>query len=159
MPAREIRPEIEIEALLPGAQFADAFRLELLPGPVDMPLDAPAAARRMVGNMPGWARTLLAIRERAVAPFGLKHPTAGAAGQIGIFPILTQAADRIVLGINDRHLDFRLVVEVAEIGGRRRVTATTIVKTHNLLGRTYLATIMPFHRLMARTLLDGAALP
>ena len=26
------------------------------------------------------------------------------------------------------------------------VTATTLVRTHNLLGRTYLAMVMPFHR-------------
>jgi hypothetical protein len=155
MHAQEIRPEIETDALLPGAQFADAFRLDL-PGE---PLDATAAARRMVGRLPRWVRTLMAIRGRAVAPFGLKHPASGGTGQIGIFPILTQGPDRVVLGLDDKHLDFRLVVDVAEVEGRRRVTATTIVKTHNLLGRTYLATIMPFHRVIARTMVGRAATP
>ena len=35
----------------------------------------------------------------------------------------------------------------------RQVTATTLVKTHNWLGRTYLAIIMPFHRLIVRAML------
>lgn len=154
--AREIAPDLNTAALLPGAQFADAFRMAL-PGGA---LDAPTAARRMIGRLPRWVGALLAVRSRMVAPFGLKHPAlapAGSADQIGIFPILTQAPDRIVLGLDDKHLDFRLVVDVAPIDGGQSVTATTIVKTHNLLGRTYLATIMPFHRIIARTMVGQAA--
>ena len=156
--AREIAPDIEIQALLPGAQFADAFRMALAGGT----LDAPAAARRMVGRMPRWIRTLLSVRKRLVAPLGLKHPATAPSGspdRIGIFPILTQAPERIVLGLDDKHLDFRLVVDVAEVEGRPSVTATTIVKTHNRLGRAYLATILPFHRIIARTMVDHAARP
>jgi len=156
--AREIAPEVETQALLPGAQFADAFRLALPTGR----LDAPTAARRMIDQMPRWVSRLLRLRSLVVAPFGLKHPATAPAGspdRIGIFPILTQAPDRIVLGLDDKHLDFRLVVDVAEVEGRRSVTATTIVKTHNLLGRAYLATIMPFHRIIARTMVNQAARP
>ena len=32
--------------------------------------------------------------------------------------------------------------------------ATTLVKTHNLFGRIYLATILPFHRLIVRNMLQ-----
>lgn len=143
--------------MLPGAEFADAFRMALADGT----LDAPAAARRMIGRMPRWAGTLMALRNRILAPFGLKHPTpapTGSADRIGIFPILTQAPDRIVLGLDDKHLDFRLVVEVATVDGRHSVTATTIVKTRNLLGRTYLAAILPFHRIIARTMVRQAGM-
>jgi hypothetical protein len=40
--------------------------------------------------------------------------------------------------------------------GRRRpvVIATTVVRTKRLLGKAYLAAIMPFHRCVARTLLQ-----
>jgi hypothetical protein len=51
-------------------------------------------------------------------------------------------------------LDFRIVVDVTPPGS---VTATTLVKTHNWLGRTYLAIIMPFHRLIVPTLLRQVA--
>ena len=33
------------------------------------------------------------------------------------------------------------------------MTATTLVLTHNWLGRAYLTAILPFHRLIAKTLL------
>jgi hypothetical protein len=95
-----------------------------------------------------------------VTPFGLK--TSGASTttpreMVGIFPILSEKPDRLVAGFNDKHLDFRIVVDVATSGARRNVTATTLVLTHNWLGRTYLAIIMPFHRLIVRALLRQVA--
>ena len=39
------------------------------------------------------------------------------------------------------------------MGAGQQVTATTLVKTHNWLGRTYLAIILPFHRLVVRAML------
>jgi hypothetical protein len=49
------------------------------------------------------------------------------------------------------------VVDVASAGAGRRVTATTVVLTHNWFGRAYLAIILPFHRLIARSMLRQIA--
>jgi hypothetical protein len=49
------------------------------------------------------------------------------------------------------------VIDVAGTGSERRVTATTLVLTHNLLGRTYLAIILPFHRLIVPSMLRKVA--
>lgn len=152
--AREIAPDAETAQLLPGAQFADAYRIVLTDGS----LDATGAARRMFGRMPLWVGALTALRNAVVAPFGLK-PGKPATNQIGIFPVIAQAPDRVVLGLDDRHLDFRLVIDIATMAGGRGVTATTIVKTHNRLGRAYLAAILPFHRIIARTAVRQAAVP
>ena len=73
---------------------------------------------------------------------------------IGIFPVVSETPERLVAGFNDYHLDFRVVVDVAPKGGGQEVTTTTLVLTHNWLGRTYLAVITPFHRLIARVLLQ-----
>ena len=70
---------------------------------------------------------------------------------------MSEKPDRLVAGFNDKHLDFRLVVDVATSGVTQQVTATTLVLTHNWLGRTYLAVIMPFHRLIVRALLRQVA--
>jgi hypothetical protein len=67
---------------------------------------------------------------------------------IGMFPVLSETPDRVIAGFNDKHLDFRVVVDVATFPDTQQVTATTLVLTHNLLGRAYLAIIMPFHRLI-----------
>jgi len=66
---------------------------------------------------------------------------------------LSETPRRLVAGFNDRHLDFRVVVDVALAGSGQQVTLATLVLTHNLLGRAYLAVILPFHRLIARVML------
>jgi hypothetical protein len=44
------------------------------------------------------------------------------------------------------------VVDVAACGHGQCVIATTLVRTHNLLGRAYLVIILPFHRLVVRAM-------
>ncbi len=100
------------------------------------------------------------MRNRVVAPFGLKTPAptrTSTADTIGIFPVLSETPSRVVAGLDDTHLDFRVVVDVVAEPSGRRVTATTLVLTHNLLGRLYLRIILPFHRLIARTMLRQVA--
>jgi len=156
MKVLEITPNVDIAELLAGAQFADAFRIA-----VDgRPLDARIAAQRMMGHSPRWVETLLSLRHALVAPFGLKTSGAGekaAGGVIGIFPVLSETPDRLVAGFDDHHLDFRVVIDVAPSGQNQHVTATTLVLTHNRLGRAYLAIILPFHRLIVRTMLRQVA--
>ena len=156
MTVREVTPAIDPETLLAGAQFVDAFRIEIR----DRALDARHAAERMMGRSPRWIATLISLRNFLMRPFGLKTSGANAATpreMIGIFPVLSETPDRLVAGFDDKHLDFRVVVDVANSGAERNVTATTLVLTHNRLGRTYLAVILPFHRLVVRTLLRQVA--
>ena len=103
---------------------------------------------------------LVSLRNLMVAPFGLKPGASNQSGRadiIGIFPVVSETQNRLVAGFNDKHLDFRVVVDVATAGQRQSVTATTLVLTHNWLGRTYLAIIMPFHRLVVRAMLRQVA--
>ena len=156
MNVREIKPTVEADALLAGAQFADAFGLDV----GGRLLDARQAAERMMGRAPRWIDVLLALRNLLVAPFGLKTSGAGAIAprdMIGIFPVISQTPDRLIAGFNDKHLDFRVIVDVAASSRGQLVTATTLVKTHNRLGRTYLTIILPFHRLVVRTMLAQVA--
>jgi hypothetical protein len=146
---------IDTGALLAGAQFGDAFRIT-----VDgAALDARRAAEKMLARGPRWIESLLALRNRLVAPFGLKTPLPGESKSIdiGIFPVIGEKPVRLVAGLNDKHLDFRIVVDVATSGQGQDVTATTLVRTHNLLGSVYLAIIMPFHRLIVRAMLRQVA--
>jgi hypothetical protein len=156
MTVREVTPAVDTGALLAGAQFADAFRVEI----EDRNLDARQAAERMMARQPRWAEALLSLRNFLVTPLGLRTSGAGLVpprDMIGIFPVVSQTPDRLIAGFNDRHLDFRVVIDVTAPGGVRQVTATTLVKTHNWLGRTYLATITPFHRLIVPALLRQVA--
>jgi hypothetical protein len=156
MNVQAVKPEIDAGALLPGAQFADAYCVA-----VDgTTLDARHAAEKMLSRGPRWIDALMALRNHLVKPFGLKTPPPNAsasAESIGIFPVIGETPDRLVAGFNDSHLDFRVVVDVATSGSSQRITVTTLVLTHNLLGRVYLAIILPFHRLIARAMLRQVA--
>ena len=151
-----VEPCIDTGPLLAGAQFSDAYSVVI----DDTRLDARRAAKRFLGHRPRWIEVLVALRNRLVKPFGLKTPDptgTGAADTIGIFPVLSETPTRLVAGFNDSHLDFRVVVDVAPSGRGQRVTATTLVLTHNLLGRVYLAIILPFHRPIVRSMLRQVA--
>ena len=56
----------------------------------------------------------------------------------------------IVLGEDDRHLDFRLSLLRRTSPAGTQLIATTVVRSHNALGRTYLTVIRPFHHLVIR---------
>lgn len=146
---REVAPEVDADAWLAGAQFIDAYRVEL----GGTKLSARQACTRMVLEGPRWIDALLRLRNLLVTPFGLKTSGEGApapGGMIGLFPVVSETPERLVAGFNDSHLDFRIVIDVTGDPTSRRVTSTTLVKTHNLLGRSYLTLIMPFHKLVVR---------
>ena len=152
MTIHEIKPVIERQAVLAGAQFADAFRVAV----AGERLDARGAAEKMFARVPRWIEALLKLRNIIVAPFGLKASGDGEPaphGMVGLFPVLSETPQRLVAGFDDRHLDFRVVIDVAAAAAEQQVTATTVVLTHNVLGRLYLASILPFHRLVVRALL------
>lgn len=155
MTVQEIAPNVDANALLAGAQFIDAYRVVTGASA----LTARQAADRMLMG-PRWVGALMRLRNIIVTPLGLKTsgeqgPSHG--GLIGMFPVVSETPERLVAGFNDVHLDFRVVVDVAPIEGGRQVTATTLVLTHNLLGRTYLALILPFHRLIVRSMIRQVA--
>ncbi|MDQ0590524.1 DUF2867 domain-containing protein [Variovorax paradoxus] len=104
----------------------------------------------------------MALRDGLVGGLGLKTASAlraagtrGGAPRIGFFRIYETHADEVVLGEDDRHLDFRVSVMRSVAGDS--LTAVTVVHCHNLFGRNYIRLIAPFHRLVVRSALERAA--
>lgn len=156
MAATSTSPDPDSAAILPGADFVDAWSIDI----ADDGRDATALTEQIFARPPRWVATLMHLRDRLVAPFGLKaaaRPGDAPDRVFSPFPTLSSRADEVILGFDDRHLDFRIRVDVAPLGGRRRLTTTTIVRTHNLFGRAYLALVMPFHRRIVPTMLAAAA--
>jgi len=155
---REVTPNVDAGAVLAGAQFIDAFCVEVGAATVN----AREACTRMVLHGPRWIDALTRLRNILVAPLGLKTSGEGAPaphGIIGLFPVLSETPERLVAGFDDYHLDFRVVVDVAGDAASREVTVTTLVKTNNFLGRTYLTLITPFHKLVARGMMGRIVEP
>jgi Protein of unknown function (DUF2867) len=117
----------------PG-DFLDCYSVASTLSPRD------AAARGLA--LPGWAQHLLGLRNLLVRPFGLKTGTV----EGPIFPTCHETADEIILGTDDRHLNFRIGV-IRQDG---RLYMSTWVHPHNLWGRAYLRLVLPFHILISR---------
>lgn len=137
-------------ASLPGCDFADAFSV-VVPG---AGLDARPVAARAFDDPPPWAAALMTARNAVMGRLGYKAPDTRRTG----FPILRSSPEEVVMGLDDRHLDFRALVRVSAVtASSSRITLATAVATHNWRGRLYLAAIMPFHRLIVRDMLRRMA--
>jgi len=119
---------------------------------------------------PRWIPALFKIRNRIVAVFGLKTPDRitdrqqqldnfkGEPGeQLGLFKVFDRTADEVILGEDDKHLNFRisLLLRPDDALGRRQIVISTTVVYNNWLGRLYFLPVRPFHSLIVPVMLKG----
>jgi hypothetical protein len=157
--ARPTEPPAEsmIAAWYPGAFLVDSYA-------VDVKSDRGRGdsmrmlATSALSDPPAWFRGLLALRDAIVRPFGVK--TSGDVcnartddARVDFFPVLREAENEIVLGEDDKHLDFRLSLLRRVRNGHAEVIATTVVHVHNRIGRAYIQLINPFHHLVVRRIM------
>ena len=146
--------------LYAGADLLDAFAIQL---PVEASDDLETLARTAFEHQAGWIRALTRIRDMVMGTVGVASSRAvGVAGAargpvIGYLPLLSKSATELILGADDRHLDFRVTIQLrADAAHGRELLAGTVVHCHNRLGRGYLAAIAPFHRVIVRANLERA---
>jgi hypothetical protein len=155
-----IPDETGIRHLFGRHDLADAFSAAL---PDDAAKDPETLARFMFGQQPPWAGVLMRLRDAIMAPFGVKTANAlqtATGARVGFFRIYSTQSNEMVLGEDDRHLDFRVSVLVrprVDAGGGHDVIVSTVVHCHNRLGRLYIVVIRPFHRMIAQAMLRRAA--
>ena len=140
-----------------GADLADAYAIAL---PEDCTSDIAALAKAARATQAPWVNALLGLRDAIMAPFGVKTSRQlgrRGAGRVGIFPVWSTSVDEIILGEDDTHLDFRASVLRRPAKTGSELVVTTVVHCHNMLGRTYLAMITPFHILVVRSGVSRAA--
>lgn len=146
---REVKVNLPHSAL-PDGDWADAHEVDTVRGFVD----ARQAGEAIISGFPKWTYPLLYIRQVLVFPFGLKGVDSKPdTDRLGIFPVVSQTARQLVGGFDDRHLDFRIVVDLSDGSLVQVVRLTTVIRRHNQLGRAYLAMVLPFHRLIIRSAL------
>lgn len=131
---------------LPGWDYLDTY--EVMIAGSDRPDRAMTAAQCLLHPSPGAVR-VLAARDVLARVASLKPAVTGSAL---LFPVIHASHDLVVLGFDDRHLDFRVLVDVR----RGQVRCTTVVRRHNVLGHAYFAIVGPFHRLIMPGLLARA---
>ncbi|MHB8252826.1 MAG: DUF2867 domain-containing protein [Acidiferrobacter sp.] len=164
--AIEVPPGSEISRHLQDADFYDCYEREMgFPA-----VSALALYLTMVSRTPAWVNGLMAIRNRAVSLIGLKdlgHLGAISASKptdsyrvgdrVGIFTILQMTDKEVILGDADKHLQVKVSVCKLSSGERHSVAVSTVVHTHNTLGRLYMLFVAPVHRVIAPAMLARVA--
>ncbi len=119
---------------------------------VESELSARAAAE-VAFDPPAWAAALMKLRNLLVSPWGLTTAISEDIESAGMFPIDIESEDELILGFDDKHLNFRISVMQKE----QHVYLATWVHPNNIGGRLYLAAILPFHILIVRDALSRVA--
>ena len=146
--------QVETPAGLLGAaglgrvDFTDTFALRLPPGSSRDVEDWHRAL--LTAGSPAWVAALMAVRNRLAQGLGLD--TAGRPTDTSPFTPLARVGDALVVGADDRHLDFRGVLRV--VGDD--LQCATVVQEHNATGRAYFTVVKPFHRRIVPALLRRA---
>ena len=157
-------PESAIAKAYASMNLADAYSIEL---PAGTSTNPELLARFIFAHQAPWIGSLMTVRDALVAGFGLKtakhlaslEAQSGAA-RLSIFNIYSTSPTEIVLGEDDKHLNFRLSVLCSgqlSPGAKRHLILSTVVHCNNRLGRLYISLIAPFHRLVVQSSLRSAA--
>ena len=144
-----------------AASFHDAYAAPLMSGsltPTEIFLQA-------INATPPWVDCLMSVRNVIVRQFGLKDvgtmrgiadkPAKAyrSGDRIGIFTILSQTENELVLGINDRHLDVRVSVLKPRSDPPLNYIVSTIVMVNNWLGHIYMMPVGRIHPLVVKALM------
>jgi Protein of unknown function (DUF2867) len=156
-----------ILTVLKQVHFSDAYEASI----ARPNIDAQGAYAAIFGPKPGWITLLLRLRGVFANIVGLKHPVITEVGaidpgegrrpyrvgdRVGLFGVQSISAKELILGVDDRHLNFRVSVLRSLQNDTEKVTITTVVELNNGLGRVYLFVIKPFHKLIVRAILQDA---
>ncbi|MDH7447779.1 DUF2867 domain-containing protein [Aquimarina sp. 2201CG14-23] len=148
--------------------YVDSFKSEYTDKEGDV--DILSISRAFFSTSPEWIEKLFALRNKIVSIFGLKTGDKvksrmqlidnfkGEVGErLGIFKVFDKTENEIILGEDDRHLNFRvsllLMKQVQE--GDKSLFISTTVKFNNWFGRLYFLPVKPFHTLIVPTMLKS----
>jgi len=154
-----------IKAVLKRTDFADAYEVRL----VRPELQIGEAYVAIFCNAPSWVQGLMSLRGYIAVCLGLTHPfdardvgsrdrQSFEIGQrVGSFTVQSIHANELIVGDDDKHLNFRISTIKTEREGVFYITVSTVVEIHNTLGRVYMVVVKPFHQFLAPYLVRRAA--
>lgn len=151
----------QLRSFLTQIDFEDAFAF-------DAPVNAAKPERmeevytKIFNTAPSWVAYAMRLRNLLVSPFGLKteidqnpNPSIIEGEKAGIFKIYKIHENEVIAGENDKHLDFRVSVHRSP-AVNSAITVSTMVQYHNLFGRIYMTLVMPFHKMVVKSVLKSA---
>jgi hypothetical protein len=149
--------------LIERADFRDAYRAPLSRSDLSV-VDVFFV---IFAHRPGWMNLLLITRNKIAGLAGLEVPTKLeiirmerrdcylVGEKIGPWLIFFLSSDELVVGRDNKHLDFRLSIKKIH-DDSPGVVVSTLCMVHNRFGQYYLSAITPFHKVGLRSLMENA---
>lgn len=142
--------------------YKDSFAANI---PGTQPVSIEQTGSAFFASSPSWVKKLMHIRDSIVRRMGLKTTShrknkpqlAFVPGEkAGIFNILDKNDWELILGEDDKHLNFRvsLYLQPPE-SAPQQLVCTTTVHYNNAWGRLYFFFVKPFHRLIVPAILKN----
>lgn len=143
--------------------YADSFQADIL-NPDKLSVDE-LAKMILASESPAWVKMLGRLRDSMVTMFGLKTgmdmdrrpekpgPTKNRPGDmIAFFPVIIRQESEVVMGLDDKHLYFRVSVSISnnQRTDLDSVFINTVVQFHNIWGRIYFYLVKPFHKIIVK---------
>ncbi len=131
--------------------------------------DIAIAFHKSSADRPKWIRRLMKIRNAITSLFGLKDTqidntaindqTFEIGKKLGMFEIFDRLDNELILGKNDKHLNFRIsaLTDNNQVSNETKLTLSTVVKYNNFFGKLYFIPVKPFHKLIVPVMLKGIA--
>ncbi|RXM38262.1 DUF2867 domain-containing protein [Chryseobacterium sp. CH21] len=148
--------------------YTDSFEGELGAGAQN--IDITEIGKAFFTSGPKWGKKMFALRNKVVRLFGLKTGSktenklteqgfkCEVGERLGIFKVFDKTNNEIILGEDDKHLDFRVSLLFDKNKNEKDVNflaISTTVKFHNWLGILYFLPVRPFHKLIVPAMLKN----
>ena len=155
----KIPQDSSVGKMFPSPDYMDAFAVDI---PDGVELDIERIARNLIfKSAPWWVDALMTLRNAVVKCFGLKTGDMSkeeamrrfslSNPDLGGFKIYEHSDCEVILGADDKHLDFRASLLLER--DSRRMILTTVVRLNNWLGRAYFVPVSFFHPIIVKAML------
>jgi hypothetical protein len=159
-------PELPADSLLndPGfvIHYKDSF---VSPIKETRHISIEEAGKAFFSYAPRWIKNLMQLRDGLVKIFGLKtnkgardieYLSIKPGEQFGVFKIIAKNEKELIVGQNDKHLDFRVSLYLLEQEThKQQLLCTSTVHYHNIWGSIYFFFVKPFHRLIVPAMIKS----
>jgi Protein of unknown function (DUF2867) len=156
----------KIHQSLNAIDFSDAYQTALS----NPQMTVQQACAAVFAYSPLWVKYLMKLRGLIASIAGLKHGANALSTnntsfnesqyevgkRLGLFTIQSLSADELIMGDDDKHLNFRISVYKSVQNGVSLITVSTVVEIHNWLGKTYMFVVKPFHKYIAKSMVQKA---
>ena len=140
--------------------YIDSYKSDFKP--TENNLMATDVGRAFFSSAPKWIEKLFNLRNKIVAVFGLKVSNKkpniddfkfNVGERLGLFQVFDKNENELILGEDDKHLNFRISLFIDHHS--KEIIITTTVVYNNWFGKFYFLPVKPFHKFIVPSMLKA----